>query len=124
MLLTEEMVCRTSGDGGVGSVVLGRALSEAALLLVVGTLSAGAAGITLLVESLLWNGAHHSGALGAAQLLWNGGFVKGWLLNGGGYLGDLGLHSLFGICPYEHRVDMGEGQRHGLQRHGGARCKC
>ena len=117
------MVCRTSGDGDVGSLVLGRALWGAALLLAVGTPSAGAeAGTTSLVESLWWSGAHQSGALGAEQLLWNGGFLKGWLLNGGGDLWDLDSHSLFGICPYEHRVALGE--EHGLQRHGGARYKC
>ena len=45
----------------------------AALLLADGgTLSSGeAAGTTSLVESLWWNGDHHTGAL-AEQLSWNG----------------------------------------------------
>ena len=83
------------------------------MLSAVGALSA-AAGTTSLVESLWWNGDHHTGAL-AEQLLWNGdGLLEGWLLNGGGYLWDLGKHSLFGIGPYEHRVDLAEEHR---QRH-------
>ena len=113
--MTERMVCRTSGDGDVALVVLGRVLWGAALLLAVGTMS-GEAGTTLLVESLWWNGDHHSGAL-AEQLLWNGdGLLEGWLLNGGGCLWDLGKHSLFGIGPYEHRVHLAEEHRqhHGL----------
>ena len=95
------------------------------MLLAVGKLS-GAAGTTSLVESLWWNGEHLSGAF-AEPLWWNGdGFVEGWLSNGGGYLQDLGLHSLFGSGPYEHRVDSAEEHRQalGFQRHDGAQGKC
>lgn len=67
-MVTHGLVCRKSGVGGVVLVLVvgGRALWEAAWLLVDGAL-AGEAGTTLLVESLWWSGEHHGG-----DPLWNG----------------------------------------------------
>ena len=70
-MVTHGLVCRKSGVcgvvlvvvelvGGVVLVVGGRALWEAAWLLVDGAL-AWEVGTTLLVESLWWSGEHHGG---------------------------------------------------------------
>ena len=120
-LVTHGLVCRKSGVGGVVLVVVvvlvgGRALWEAAWLLVDGAL-AGEAGTTLLVESLLWSGEHHGG-----DRLWNG--------QGGDQLLDLGSHNLFGIGPCVCMLHLEGHRQHlgfwplGVEQYVGVRGKC
>ena len=116
-LVTHGLVCRKSGVGGVVLVVGGRALWEAAWLLVDGAL-VGEAGTTLLVESLWWSGEHHGG-----DRLWNG--------QDGDQLLDLGSHNLFGIGPCVCMLHLEEGHRQhlgfwplGVEQYAGVQGKC